>query len=109
MIYARHKHDERWCAAALVGAVVITRCGNRAVVDSYELADEEPPLVDRCRECEPMALVTAGLRELAACAIEVNFDHYERIVARADELGTTPESVLTEGIERALTEEMASS
>ena len=70
----------------------------------HEIAGEVPPLADRCLACFPTALVRVGLRELAACAIGVSFDAYERLASRGE-----PGVVATEIIEQALDEEMGAS
>lgn len=49
-------------------------------------------------------MIAVGLRELAACAIEVSFDCYERLAARGE-----PGAVATEIIDQALDEEMGAS
>lgn len=104
--FVRHTHQTRWCAAIIGGdSHAVTRCGARLAPDDvWEVADETPPLVDRCRRCEPTAMIAVGLRELAACAIEVSFDAYERLAARGE-----PGAVATEIIDQALDEEMGAS
>lgn len=104
--FVRHTHQTRWCAAIIGGdSHAVTRCGARLAPDDvWEVADETPPLVDRCRRCEPTAMIAVGLRELAACAIEVSFDCYERLAARGE-----PGAVASQIIDEALDEEMGAS
>lgn len=120
MIYVRHKTASRWCAADPHGNTpgdearegsrqIVTACGRAWPRHELEVADEVPPLVDRCKGCEPAAPVLVGLRELAACAIEVSFDCYERLVAVGDVRGVPLEVAASDAIDRALDEEMASS
>ena len=105
-VYARRATATRWCVAVIAPHAIITRCRDAWVPDaiSHEIASEVPPLADRCLACFPTALVQVGLRELAACAIEVSFDAYERLAARGE-----PGAVATEIIDQALGEEMGAS
>jgi hypothetical protein len=100
-IYIRTRHADLWCAAQTTdsGHFFRTTCGQTYVAADCERTEAPPPAADRCRRCEPTALVQVGLRELAACAIEVNYSCYERLI------GVDLDGL----IQRSLDEEMSAS